>query len=539
MLLDVAIVGAGVSGVYSAWRLKQADAKLNVVVYELSDRVGGRLMSVRPPKIPSVHAELGGMRILSSQLLVSQLVHEELGLPTYAFPVDSDHNIAYLRGVHLRNEDFADPSMVPYGLSFNEQGKSAGALVVAAIEQMVPGITRPGLTLDERRVIAREAEFAGLPLYKQGFWQALYRVMSAEAYRLSVEAGGYQSTLTNWNAAEAVPWYLEDFGTGATYRGFKEGFEQLPIRVGERFVAEGGEIEFNKQLSHFQRLDDGNYELTFADDSTVRAKALILAMPRRSLDLIESPFLRRDKVRALTGSVTPRPLFKLFCCYDYPWYTVANVCLGKSNTDLPVRQCYYFGVEPTNRHALVMASYDDGLNVSFWDGFRVKRGLQRPIMPKEFFFEDALEDAAFACTADAREWRRRKAPLAMVNEVNRQLAELHDLEFVPRPYSAAFMDWGDDPFGGGWNSWNIGVKSWQVSKAVVQPEPEERVYICGEAYSHFQGWVEGALATAEDMLQHKFDLPSPKWYDPDWKAPAKWAKEARKLQKKVNEACQL
>jgi hypothetical protein len=35
------------------------------------------------------------------------------------------------------------------------------------------------------------------------------------------------------------------------------------------------------------------------------------------------------------------------------------------------------------------------------------------------------------------------------------------------------------------------------------------VFICGEAYSHGQGWVEGALETAEAMLQGHFGLRPP------------------------------
>ena len=59
---------------------------------------------------------------------------------------------------------------------------------------------------------------------------------------------------------------------------------------------------------------------------------------------------------------------------------------------------------------------------------------------------------------------------------------------------------GDDPFGGGWNSWNIGVKSWDVKKKVTQPIKGCPLYICGEAYSDAQGWVEGALQTADIVL---------------------------------------
>ena len=59
---------------------------------------------------------------------------------------------------------------------------------------------------------------------------------------------------------------------------------------------------------------------------------------------------------------------------------------------------------------------------------------------------------------------------------------------------------GDDPYGGGWHSWNIGVNVAEVMPRIVSPVAGENVYICGEAYSTYQGWVEGALQTAETML---------------------------------------
>ena len=64
--LDVAIVGAGVSGVWSGWRPTGETAgdarRPRVGVFELSDRVGARLPSVRLPGLPDVACELGGMR---------------------------------------------------------------------------------------------------------------------------------------------------------------------------------------------------------------------------------------------------------------------------------------------------------------------------------------------------------------------------------------------------------------------------------------------------------------------------------------------
>jgi hypothetical protein len=45
---------------------------------------------------------------------------------------------------------------------------------------------------------------------------------------------------------------------------------------------------------------------------------------------------------------------------------------------------------------------------------------------------------------------------------------------------------------------------------MIQPVENFPCYICGEAYSTGQTWVEGAFQTAELVLR-KFDIPDPKW----------------------------
>jgi hypothetical protein len=44
-----------------------------------------------------------------------------------------------------------------------------------------------------------------------------------------------------------------------------------------------------------------------------------------------------------------------------------------------------------------------------------------------------------------------------------------------------------------------------------KPVPDQDIHIVGEAYSYQQGWVEGALDTAESTLQEFFDLTWPDW----------------------------
>lgn len=515
--LDVAIIGAGVSGVYTGWRLMTEGGRKRVTVFEASDRVGGRLLSVEPPGIDNMVAELGGMRILPAvQPRIAELLKQlNKGrgnrIETFPFPVDKPDNIAFLRGTHLRLSDFTTrPEMVPYRLGFLERGHTAGAIITNAIEQIVPGITAPGLTEYQRRRMARDCSLGGKPLYQQGFWQVLLRVISGEAYQLGLDAGGYQTTLSNWNAADAIPWYLSDFGVDPKYEGFKRGFQQVPLTIAERFRAAGGTLEHGRHLVGFDvAADNGSVTLRFTEGEPIQAKHLVLAMPRRALDLVTpgSPLLQDTDVKALVQSVTPRPLFKLFTTYTYPWWRPAGVEAGRTVTDMPVRQTYYWptdqgqAAEP-GAPAMLMASYDDGLNIGFWDGFRPKRGkgwregAERAPDPE--FFVNKSERGG-----DAQDlpWYHYHAPKAMVAELQRQLAMIHGLSFTPEVQEAAFRDWGDDPYGGGWNSWNIGVRSWDVIRRIVQPDRKAPVYVCGEAYSDAQGWVEGALQTADLVLR--------------------------------------
>ena len=518
-LFDVVVVGGGVSGVYSAWRILAKNPQKKVLVVEASDHIGGRLLSVKPPGIGNMVAELGGMRILPGvQPLITNLLayldNDGVSSPieTYDFPVDEPGNISYLRGKYLRLSDFTDePQEVPFNLTFQEFGKTAGELVINAIEQIVPGVTAAGLTEERRRALIADTRFDGKALHTLGFWDVLFRVMSSEAYQLGIDAGGYQTTMSNWNAADAIPWFLSDFGSDAKYLGFKQGFQQVPLELEKRVRALKGDIRLNTKLTGFDTTANG-IEISLSCGQVIYAESLILAMPRKSLDLIsgETPFLRQKKVQKLTSSVTPKPLFKLFTTYEQPWWLPAGVESGRTTTDLPVRQTYYW---PTNEGkpaqsgpAMLMASYDDGLDVGFWDGFRCKRGanwepglldITQPSM-----FKGSPIDEADSCD----EWRENQAPTAMLEEVQRQLTLVHDLKYTPNVVDASFKDWGDAPFGGGWNAWNIGVDSRHVKQAILKPDSEHNVYICGEAYSDAQGWVEGALQTADMMLEQYFGI---------------------------------
>src|SRR5262245_27635514 len=117
---------------------------------------------------------------------------------------------------------------------------------------------------------------------------------------------------------------------------------------------------------------------------------------------------------------------------------------------------------------------------------------------------------------DLDRWREHAAPARMVSEVQRQLKLIHGLEKIPDAYAAAFQYWGDDPYGGATTRWLPGVQAWVAAERMIQPLAYSPalsavpIYVCGEAYSLNQGWVEGGLSTAENLLQtvsNSFRLP--------------------------------
>lgn len=120
--LDVAIIGAGVSGTYTAWQLRNQGLKVHL--FEMTDRIGGRFYTYHfDDGIPEVNAELGAMYFIPQQHQRLNMVIHALQLNTREFhPQNPDRNIFYLRGVHLKSNQLNTTS-IPYWLSKDEHKK--------------------------------------------------------------------------------------------------------------------------------------------------------------------------------------------------------------------------------------------------------------------------------------------------------------------------------------------------------------------------------------------------------------------------------
>jgi len=556
--IEVAVIGAGVSGLYTAYRLTNdatnpmpAD---QVQVFELGDRIGGRLESVELPGM-TITGELGGMRYMTSQQIVTALIEDVFcdELNHIDFPMGDDANhFGYFRKQRLRMNAWENAQNngtkleTNYILNDGDVGYSADQLFNKVIYDVLMAdqwfVNKYGslvsndepysytfqITREEWNDIKPQltynfpGPYNGLKVNDIGFWNLIKDQVSQEGYTFLADAGGYYSNTINWNAAEAFPYMVGDFSNaGSTYRTIDGGYDLIAYAIANAYLSKAGaDIWMGNRLVTFKKQVGGGYKylLEFhnrltGQNWTLEANKIVLAMPRRSLELLDQNnfFFDQDTRKVLQknmASVIKEPSLKILMGFEYPWWVRDfGTEAGHSITDLPMRQCYYFGQDPDDSHSLFLGSYNDMQTVTFWQALANSKragGIQRPLFVP--LATQKTSEEAFS-----EELISNQATQVMVDEAMNQIRELHGREDIPMPYVTWYKDWSKDPYGGGYHAWKANYDIEDTMCYMRNPIPEETIYICGEAYSDQQGWVEGAFCVAERMLEDHFGLLRPDW----------------------------
>ncbi|WP_353719160.1 FAD-dependent oxidoreductase [Dyadobacter sp. 676] len=562
--MEVAIIGAGTSGLYSAYRLTDTGKFTGgqVQVFDMSERIGGRLESVVLPGM-DFWGELGGMRYLTSQEIVTTLIEgyplseKDLSKRTpvlkdrmtpVPFPMGNPADLLfYLRKEHFRQNAWnvaqqeGRKLVTRYYLNDDDIGFSSDQLFNKIIYDVLmadpwfagkyAGKVSKGPTEYDFAFMLTSRDwddvkpnltyhFPGSPydgrkVNDLGFWNLIKDQVSEEGYQFVANAGGYYSNTINWNAAEAFPYMVGDFSADVTYKTIGEGYDSIAYALANQYMGvEGACIWSENKLLTFSKghgfRDTYRYELTFLNIPGnviwhAYANHVILGMPRKSLELLDQQnfFFNSSENTRLDGnirSVIMEPAFKILMGFTEPWWKKLGIDSGHSITDLPMRQCYYFGTDPRNNNSMLLGSYGDMETETFWKALSDDTVL---------FKVRATESASLA---ELKALEREQATQLMVNEIMSQLRELHgDRVVIPEPYVTYFRDWTDDPFGAGYHAWKAGVSVKDVMPYMRKPDAGENIHVVGEAYSDQQGWVEGAVCEAEKMLEEHFGLTRPKW----------------------------
>jgi monoamine oxidase len=489
---DVVVVGAGMSGLHTAWKLRGLDKgdpppdAPNIAIFERTNHVGGRARSTKVDGA-SIPIDLGAMRF-SRQLhpLVSGIA-DHFALKTREFPVSGDQNLQYFRGVrHTNAEVAANPQVMPFNVADNEKGKTANELVGMAIEAVVPNFK--SLT-DEQWATARTSTTvpitdpgtgttSNVPLSQLGLQNILRRTLSKEAVAFVTSSLGYRRYEMNWDAGAGLQTLSENFVPNVQYETPLDGMKAFPRALAGDLQKHGTDINKKQTLRQISYdADKKQFHLIFqsfkGEVTPVVADKVVLAMPKAPLDelVYNSPFLQGTTLDKNLGKVTPIKMSRIFMTFPRAWWNDQGIQGGRSLTDLPVNQVYYYGQDGDVRP--YVQAYVDGDKADYLEG------LQNPGNPGV---------GEKLCVTPQ-----------LAAELHSELEELHGRQ-IPAPDGFLYKCWGDKFFGGATHAWNKGSNPVQTSQQMIAPLDGMPLYVCGEAFSLKQGWIEGALQTSEQVL---------------------------------------
>ena len=344
-----------------------------------------------------------------------------------------------------------------------------------AIDVMAPDAK--GKFGDELRKAVQHARLRRTSAHRSGLLEhPLARTMTSEAYRFAQEAGGYDTTQLNWNAADTVV-LNSDFGPDVEYSRLADGYEEVPRQLAQRFIDQGGELHLQHGVRSSIRHARGRYPRSGArgrerSHRPQAGGACAARYPRDAPPLARAPRPVGARARRRRfPTATDRPSRPSRCSRRSSRITSpggrSSASRRAASVDRPSsRQVYYWASTPKKSSVLLARMTILSTSAS---------GRASPLIPA------ATGSSSTTCPRAARGafsrarsttagWRG-KPPPALLDEIHRQLVEMHDVPSAPAPTLAVYHDWIDDPFGGGVNFWNIGVKSWRVIPKMAHPVP--------------------------------------------------------------------
>jgi monoamine oxidase len=247
--------------------------------------------------------------------------------------------------------------------------------------------------------------------------------------------------------------------------------DSIPLGLAARFATQGGAIHLDHDLQGCSVVD-GSVHLRFAHRSVVARRVVFtMAIPGLRLLAATASLLQTPAWRRVLASVESIPATKLYLWYHRPWWRDGSngVPVIRTTTDLANRKTFYFD-DGTDGPAAILAEYTDGRHTEPW-----------------------VDVAQGASDGDP-------APPAMSERIGELLRAIHPGVTVPDPDGSAFMHWGNDPHDTGWTFWGAGDRSDEIIDLAIQPEPGTPIFVAGETFSRNQAWVEGALETAQVVV---------------------------------------
>lgn len=440
-----------------------------------------------------------------------------------------------------------------------DDGRVVGKVSLpAAGEKWLSGLSER--ELDKLRETAEMPD--GRPLFELGFWNALYGVMSPPAVAFIFHFGTFYHLMPdNPNAAEWAIFWLRLFKLGdKPLQTIPGGVSQVTDCLLNQIAADCPTVTLrpSHKVVALKPLAGGLVEVEALRTSapapqnltSFTADHVVLALPKEPLVLLSAGF--PERIKSDLNSVIAFPLLKVFCVTKTPkwWKTTPRAQDGA--WVVPTREVHYFPPatpeSPRYDNTLVLF-YTDRPAVTYWQHYVVGQEHDRAECNANPELKAELARVLMQLHlnwAESQLRTRTGTTFRLDDPVGRAVMEavggLHDRfasDFAEGPGSQlvadfrpalageaadilfgrekilqwqlnalsdyAIRDWSREPFGAGCHAWAPGARSWEIRERLASfgfegREDVECLHVCGEAYSDYQGFIEGALRSAETAV---------------------------------------
>ncbi len=365
---EVAIIGAGCAGLCAAYELMRVG--LRPVVYEASDRIGGRTYTYRFEKDPKAYTEIGAMRV-----------------PTFHDTIQW-----YMNTFGIKRKPFPSPLKVPTVIYFDRKRYD-----VPAGGELPPEIQEVTRHWDElvNPMIAYLDEVQDQPQEFSKRWQELVRKYEHKSiYQALYEAGWSKSLIDSFGSIGAGgagfgPFYHQVSFVEplriivAKWWGEVEevigGIDQIPLRFWDTEIetAYWGKTSVKalnygaprKGVVEIETTEDGIY-LTDAEGKLDKYEAVIITCTPRNLEMsikINRPTFSEEVWNAIRNSYLI-PGGRICVRTKTAFWKKYPELLSCTVTDEPLTHLYLFDFEDT-KSGVICLSYTLGITAIKFDAF--------------------------------------------------------------------------------------------------------------------------------------------------------------------------